>query len=179
MAGYAWPWKTHKMTLSKIQKEGLYDIKIENKYEVNNAHKYIWNTTQKDWINSENSINEIGCIHTTQGYDLNYAGVIIGWEIDYDPINNIITVCKDMYQDSKGKEKVDGKILHNYIKNIYTTLLERGMYGTYIYVCNESFKRLLQKILYLCSSSAPKAKTFSLIRNCIYESIKRPSLKNY
>ena len=91
MAGYAWPWKTHKMTLSKIQKEGLYDIKIENKYEVNNAHKYIWNTTQKDWINSENSINEIGCIHTTQGYDLNYAGVIIGWEIDYDPINNIIT----------------------------------------------------------------------------------------
>lgn len=140
MAGYAWPWKMHKMTLSKIQKEGLYDIKIENKYEVNNAHKYIWNTTQKDWINSENSINEIGCIHTTQGYDLNYAGVIIGWEIDYDPINNIITVSKDMYQDSKGKEKVDGKILHNYIKNIYTTLLERGMYGTYIYVCNESLR---------------------------------------
>ena len=140
MAGYAWPWETHKMTLSKIQKEGLYDIKIENKYEVNNAHKYIWNTTQKDWINSENSINEIGCIHTTQGYDLNYAGVIIGWEIDYDPINNIITVSKDMYQDSKGKEKVDGKILHNYIKNIYTTLLERGMYGTYIYVCNESLR---------------------------------------
>ena len=140
MAGYAWPWKTQKMTLSKIQREGLYDIKIENKYGVNNAHKYIWNTTQKDWINSENSINEIGCIHTTQGYDLNYAGVIIGWEIDYDPINNIITVCKDMYQDSKGKEKVDGKILHNYIKNIYTTLLERGMYGTYIYVCNESLR---------------------------------------
>ena len=96
MAGYAWPWKTHKMKLSKIQKEGLYDIEIENKYEVNNAHKYIWNTTQRDWINSENSINEIGCIHTTQGYDLNYAGVIIGWEIDYDPINNIITVSKDM-----------------------------------------------------------------------------------
>ena len=140
MAGDDWPWKTHKKKLSKNQKEGLYDIKIENKYEVNNAHKYIWNTTQKDWINSENSINEIGCIHTTQGYDLNYAGVIIGWEIDYDPINNIITVCKDMYQDSKGKEKVDGKILHNYIKNIYTTLLERGMYGTYIYVCNESLR---------------------------------------
>lgn len=120
--------------------EGLYDIEIENKYEVNNAHKYIWNTTQRDWINSENSINEIGCIHTTQGYDLNYAGVIIGWEIDYDPINNIITVSKDMYQDAKGKEKVDEKILRNYIKNIYATLLERGMYGTYIYVCNESLR---------------------------------------
>ncbi len=140
MAGYAWPKETHKMKLSKIQKEGLYDIEIENKYEVNNAHKYIWNTTQRDWINSENSINEIGCIHTTQGYDLNYAGVIIGWEIDYDPINNIITVSKDMYQDAKGKEKVDEKILRNYIKNIYATLLERGMYGTYIYVCNESLR---------------------------------------
>ena len=42
-----------------------------------------------------------------------------------------------MYQDAKGKEKVDEKILRNYIKNIYATLLERGMYGTYIYVCNE------------------------------------------
>ena len=45
------------------------------------------------------------------------------------PINNIITVSKDMYQDAKGKEKVDEKILRNYIKNIYATLLERGMYG--------------------------------------------------
>ena len=50
--------------------------------------------------------------------------MIIGWEIDYDPINNIITVSKDMYQDAKGKEKVDEKILRNYIKNIYATLLE-------------------------------------------------------
>lgn len=149
MAGYAWPWKTHKMKLSKIQKEGLYDIEIENKYEVNNAHKYIWNTTQRDWINSENSINEIGCIHTTQGYDLNYAGVIIGWEIDYDPINNIITVSKDMYQDAKGKEKVDEKILRNYIKNIYATLLERGMYGTYIYVCNESLRDYFKRFFTL------------------------------
>ena len=39
-----------------------------------------------------------------------------------------------------GKEKVDEKILRNYIKNIYATLLERGMYGTYIYVCNESLR---------------------------------------
>ena len=162
MAGYAWPWKTHKMTLSKIQKEGLYDIKIENKYEVNNAHKYIWNTTQKDWINSENSINEIGCIHTTQGYDLNYAGVIIGWEIDYDPINNIITVSKDMYQDSKGKEKVDGKILHNYIKNIYTTLLERGMYGTYIYVC-----KTLSKIL--CKWKQDSVVSFFLYLDSVFK----------
>ena len=103
MAGYAWPWKTHKMKLSKIQKEGLYDIEIENKYEVNNAHKYIWNTTQRDWINSENSINEIGCIHTTQGYDLNYAFVILGKDIGYDKNTKQIIVRKELYFDQNGK----------------------------------------------------------------------------
>jgi DUF2075 family protein len=35
-----------------------------------------WNSTNIDWVNSKNSRDEVGCIHTTQGYDLNYTGIM-------------------------------------------------------------------------------------------------------
>jgi len=67
VAGYAWPWHTKKGTQN-------YDIEI-------NGIKLVWNSTAQDWVNSPNAINEVGCIHTVQGYDLNYVGVIIGPEL--------------------------------------------------------------------------------------------------
>ena len=79
VAGFAWKWKNRKKKLDEIINDNLFEIEIDN-------HKYIWNTKNKDWINSPNAINEIGCIHTTQGFDLNYTGVIIGNELKYDDL---------------------------------------------------------------------------------------------
>ena len=131
----------------KIQKEGLYDIEIENKYEVNNAHKYIWNTTQRDWINSENSINEIGCIHTTQGYDLNYAFVILGKDIGYDKNTKQIIVRKELYFDQNGKRSTTYEQLLEYIKNIYYVLMTRGIKGTFLYVCDDDLREYLSQYI--------------------------------
>ena len=70
-AGYAWKWITKK-------DKKAFDIVIgENKFR--------WNSTYDNWITSPNAVNEIGCIHTVQGYDLNYLGVIIGEDLKYDP----------------------------------------------------------------------------------------------
>ncbi|MGO7984307.1 DNA/RNA helicase domain-containing protein, partial [Rhizobium johnstonii] len=44
-----------------------------------------WNSAQVDWIASATSLDEVGSIHTVQGYDLNYAGVIIGPDLLFDP----------------------------------------------------------------------------------------------
>ena len=136
VAGYAWNW------ISKNDEtEKLYDIQIENE-------KMRWNHTYIDWINSPNSINEVGCIHTVQGYDLNYCGVIIGPEIDYDFENNRIVIDKSKYKDVAGKKHLDNdKELLQYIINIYTVLLTRGIKGTYVYVCNENMKKYLKKYI--------------------------------
>ena len=72
-AGFSWDW------VSKTNKN-LKDITVD-------GCELMWNSTNEDWINSKNSINEVGCIHTLQGYDLNYLGIIFGHEIAYDPIN--------------------------------------------------------------------------------------------
>ena len=141
IAGFAWDWETKGEDFDTIKRRGLYDIDIEGNH-------YVWNTTDKDWINSAHSIDEIGCIHTTQGFDLNYAGIIIGPELDYDPNTNKLVVFRDRYKDVMGKVNTgNGKDLREYILNIYKTLLARGIRGTYIYACNPNMKTYLSGIL--------------------------------
>ncbi|WP_257954616.1 DUF2075 domain-containing protein [Nocardioides sp. B-3] len=67
VAGFAWPW------ISRRDK-AAYDIEIDDV-------RIRWNQTDLDWVSSKTSINEVGVIHTIQGYDLNYAGVIIGKDL--------------------------------------------------------------------------------------------------
>lgn len=127
VAGYSWEW------ISKKNKD-LFDIKIDN---INLK----WNSVSNDWVNSKDSINEVGCIHTTQGYDLNYAGIIFGNEIAYDNENNEILILQDNYHDKNGKQTIkDPKELKGFIINIYKTLMLRGIKGTYIYVCNKNLR---------------------------------------
>ncbi len=134
VAGYAWPW------LSKENPDAM-DITIGNK-------SYQWNTVNKDWVNSENAINEIGCIHTIQGYDLNYAGVILGNEIKYDKKNKCIVVDKREYHDLQGKTALkDTKELKEYITNIYATLMTRGIRGTYVYACDPALREYMSKYI--------------------------------
>ncbi len=129
VAGYAWDWVT--------KNGGEYDIDID-------GLKMIWNSENKDWVNSKNSINEVGCIHTIQGYDLNYTGVIIGPEISYDPLKHQIIINKDKYRDINGSRSVnDPEELKRYILNIYKTLLTRGIYGTYVYVVDENLRKYI------------------------------------
>ena len=127
VAGYSWEW------ISKKNKD-LFDIKIDN---VNLK----WNSVSNDWVNSKNSVNEVGCIHTTQGYDLNYAGIVFGNEITYDKVNNEILILQDNYHDKNGKQTIkDPKELKDFIINIYKTLLLRGIKGSYIYVCDKNLR---------------------------------------
>lgn len=149
VAGYSWEWKSKGTKLpmhitkddyKKIIDNGLYDIEID-------GYKYIWNTKITDWINSENSINEIGSIHTTQGFDLNYTGIIIGNEFKYDDINNKFVVDKKQYFDSKGKADANEDELLRYIINIYTTMFARGMLGTYVYVCDPKLREYLRQYI--------------------------------
>ncbi len=122
VAGYSWKW---------ISKNGAqYDIEIQ-------GMQLKWNSVNTDWVNSSNAINEVGCIHTTQGYDLNYTGIIFGNEISYDKKTNTIKIIEENYYDKNGKNSIqDPNQLKEYILNIYKTLMLRGIRGTFIYACD-------------------------------------------
>lgn len=132
IAGYAWPWISQK-------DNNAFDIEIEN-------IKLKWNSTAIDYINSDLDAQEVGCIHTTQGYDLNYAAIIFGPEIIYNPTTNEIEIVKENYKDRNGTATIrDNAILKDYVINIYKTILLRGILGCYIYVCDENLRNYFKK----------------------------------
>lgn len=131
-AGYAWPWNR--------KKPDEYTIEIQ-------GYRYRWNRTHNNWITSPTALDEIGCIHTVQGYDLNYAGIIIGEDLRYNALTCEIYGDKSNYYDKLGKSGVadDPEALKSYLCNIYTTLLTRGIKGTYLYVCDDALKEYMSQ----------------------------------
>lgn len=139
VAGYSWEWKSDPN--KKSPTPNAVDIEIED-------FQFQWNNTYDDWINNpkdlKNPLKEIGCIHTVQGYDLNYTGVIFGKEIDYDSSENKIIVDSTKYYDKYGRIGVNDEELKSYIINIYKTLMYRGIKGTYVYACNKGLREYLK-----------------------------------
>ena len=137
VAGYCWNWNSKK-------DPDDFDIDIP---EFNFKKKWNLNTDKNLWIIGENSVNEIGCIHTCQGLELDYIGVIVGTDMRYEN-NSVIT---DVSQRSQNDQSVKGfksfikknkdqalQEADEIIKNTYRTLMTRGMKGCYVYFCDQA-----------------------------------------
>lgn len=136
IAGIGWPWLTKRGEVE-------FDFTLDGR-------NLVWNRTATDWINSPTSIEEVGSIHTVQGYDLNFAGVIIGPELAFDVEKQELVAVRSNYFDSKGKQNNPGSTLSDadllgYICNIYRVLMTRGIKGTYIYVANPALRTHLKR----------------------------------
>lgn len=148
VAGFAWEWRTKQKRKPKdnmecydmLVKEGEYDILIEK-------NRYIWNLTNEDWVTRQDSHYTIGCIHTSQGYDMNYVGVIFGDEIDYDFETKSVVINLEKYKDKKVKAATEEKVLKELIVNTYTTILARGIKGCYVYACNQNLRKYLKQYI--------------------------------
>lgn len=138
LAGFAWPWKSKNDS-------GATDIELD-------GVRLQWNATDVDWVNSEGSLDQVGSIHTIQGYDLNYAGVIIGRDLRFDDQSHRIVFDRRNYFDPRGTTNnrmlgityTDDDILQ-FVRNIYAVLLTRGMLGTYVHVCDPALRRHLRR----------------------------------
>ncbi|MDN6706339.1 DNA/RNA helicase domain-containing protein [Corynebacterium glyciniphilum] len=137
VAGYAWDW------VSKKDPE-RFDIHLDHGVQLR------WNSTVTDWINSSKSSDEAGSIHTVQGHDLNYAGVIFGRDLQYDLENERLIVSREDYRDKTGKRnnKLAGRdttdeMLLEFVTNIYYVLMTRGVHGTFIHVVDPGLREYL------------------------------------
>jgi DUF2075 family protein len=133
VAGYCWDWIT-----KKNQPSG-YDIKLDG-----GAFTAKWNLSEDGslWILKPDSVSEVGCIHTCQGLELDYVGVIIGPDL----VVRDGLVVTDGAKRSKGDSSIKGykgllkkapdkarEKADLIIKNTYRTLMTRGTKGCYVY----------------------------------------------
>lgn len=141
VAGFAWKWVSRG-------KPDVFDIKIDDV-------ELRWNSTTSGWVNSPNAVNEVGCIHTVQGYDLNYVGIIVGPELTYDPTSDRLVIDRDKYEDRNGWQGIeDPAELERYIINIYKTLMTRGMLGCYMYFVDKKTEKYFKSRLGLVPPKA-------------------------
>jgi DUF2075 family protein len=128
VAGYTHEW------ISKKDPEGIdpndYDIVLDD-----GAFKMRWNKLQtKSYINDETQYDRVGCVHTVQGIDLNYCGVIIGKDLLYRDGHLVFNQAANARSDhDSGIRNADPSLAERLIRNSYKVLLTRGIKGTYLY----------------------------------------------
>ncbi len=142
LAGYCWNWISNGKNDSSV-----HDIKIGD-FEMS------WNLANTTtFAIDEDSINEAGCIHTSQGLEFDYVGVIIGDDLRYENGHIVTDFTKRAKTDQslKGIKKLykenPKKALHEadeIIKNTYRTLMTRGMKGCYVYCVDEGLREYLK-----------------------------------
>jgi DUF2075 family protein len=144
VAGYCWPW------LSK--NDPTADDIIIGEY------RRQWNLSQDGslWIIADGSIDQVGCIHTCQGLEVDYIGVIIGPDLIVRD-GRVITAPdqRDRFDKSirgykklkKANPELAQKETDAIIKNTYRTLMTRGMKGCYIYCTDEETAAYFQALL--------------------------------
>ena len=142
VAGYCWDWNSRKNSHQK-------DIVIGDDFA------YKWNLSNDDtWSISKGSVDQIGCIHTCQGLEFEYVGVIIGEDLVYrDGIIKVNPSKRSSNDRSiwgwKKMEQEDRESTHDklraLIKNTYRTLMTRGMKGCYVYVCDEELRNYIKQ----------------------------------
>ena len=109
-----------------------------------------------NWILEGNPL-EIGCIHTSQGYDLNYVGVLFGPEIDYSKKRGIV-VYPDRIKDtnsvgtsfvglSKQEKTKRLKAIKTFVINAYKVMMMRGIKGCYVCAMNQNMRDYLESVI--------------------------------
>lgn len=142
VAGYCWDWIKDGKNYSNI-----HDIKIDD-FEIS------WNLgSSSTWAIDPESVNEAGCIHTCQGLEFEYVGVLIGDDLRYEDgivtdftkrakTDQSIKGLKGMY---KKNQKYALELADKIIKNTYRTLMTRSQKGCYIYCTDKKLNEYLKK----------------------------------
>jgi len=142
VAGYCWGWDTKTRSNSSVHDIEIGDWSIS------------WNldSTQTFAID-EGSVNECGCIHTVQGLEFDYVGVIIGPDMRFEN-GRVVTdasahpktdnALKGIKTMAKKDPERAYRVADQLIKNTYRTLMTRGMKGCYVYCVDEPLREYLR-----------------------------------
>ncbi len=143
VAGYCWNWVSKK-------EPKAFDIVIPDE-----NYQARWNLASygNEWIINPKSVDEVGCIHTCQGLEVDYVGVIVGGDLVIEN-GKLVTNPKGRAKSDKslngyiGERKLDPEAADAkadaLIRNTYRTLMSRGMKGCYVYFTDPAVKKYFE-----------------------------------
>jgi DUF2075 family protein len=158
IAGYSWEWpkkagrKRHGH-LKHVQADGL---------------SLPWNFDGENWATAKDGIEQVGCVHTCQGVEFDWLGVLIGPDLRYengrvvgDPTkraktDNSLKGSKKALAEAKGDAAAAAEVrakVQAIIKNTYKVLLSRGRKGCFVWCADPGLRDYLRQRLQLASRS--------------------------
>jgi uncharacterized protein len=146
IAGFCWPWSKSLNSEGQFIKDvviGDFAMPWETHGEITRPPKgYVkW----YEWAYRPEGVKQIGCIYTAQGFEFDYAGVIIGDDLVYDKKTDSLKADIRATRDPTLKRSKQN--FEMYVKNIYRTLLTRGMKGCYVYFTNKDTENYFRRFL--------------------------------
>lgn len=145
VAGYCWDWASKR-------NPDAFDVEMPEF-----GYQRQWNLTQDGplWLVSPKSVEQVGCIHTCQGLELDYVGVIIGPDMVFADKSVQTAPLERSSQDQtirgyRGKWRTDAMLRERadrIVRNTYRTLMTRGMKGCYVYCCDPALAGFLRSRL--------------------------------
>jgi uncharacterized protein len=153
VAGYCWKWPSKRNAQA-------WDIEMPAF-----GYQRRWNLDKDGslWIVTPGSVEQVGCIHTCQGLELDYVGVIIGPDLAYRDGRIVTDATKRASSDQSVKglkamlkaEPESARALADAIvKNTYRTLMTRGMKGCYVYCTDAPLAEYLRSRLHTAPGMA-------------------------
>lgn len=138
VAGYCYDWDVKN-------KRGDVDIVLPGGFQAK------WNlANDKIWAINPRSFEEVGCIHTAQGLEFDYVGVLIGKDLTYDKATGRVVTNKDAISkddNSSGIRGASDADARRLILNTYKTLLTRGQKGCYVYCEDEALREYFKEMV--------------------------------
>lgn len=138
MAGFCWPWTKQADADGELHKDVVVGDYIRP-----------WNADEKTkgmrrgipksqyWAYEDAGIDQVGCIYTAQGFEFDYAGVIFGTDLRYNPD----TAEWEGFPENSHDSQVKGPDFLQLVKNTYRVLLGRGMKACYVYFMDKETER--------------------------------------
>ena len=146
VAGYCWDW------VSKSDPEAFDIVFPEEKFKM----KWNLNSYGQTWIIDAKSVNEVGCIHTCQGLEVDYVGVIIGEDLVFRN-KELITQPQNRAKTDKSlkgfkkalaESPIEAELkADEIIRNTYRTLMTRGMKGCYVFFSDPATSNYFKELL--------------------------------
>ena len=150
MAGFCWKWS------DKLDENGdlIKDVEIGDFKMPWETHRNFTKTPKGyvkwyEWAYKPEGIKQVGCIYTAQGFEFDYAGVIIGPDLIYNNETQKIETVKSATRDPMLKTAPNEATMtyDDYVRNIYRVLMSRGMKGCFLYICDENLRNYMKQLL--------------------------------
>ncbi|MDL2060067.1 DUF2075 domain-containing protein [Mesosutterella sp. AGMB02718] len=161
LAGYAWDWSPEGVNPDAQ----VNDVEVHD-HEGRVAVSLPWNSRKSstEWAILDSTRGQVGCVHTCQGLEFDYVGVLIGRDLRYDPVKKEVFADYDSFKDSAGKAGLFGSgcglkgaekrrlrsgLVLKYVQRCYRVLLSRGIRGARVYCEDKALSDYLKAKLAL------------------------------